>query len=46
MMLAGEVFLGDILLRAGEFQLAPAGSLHGEAYTDVGALLFVRGAVC
>jgi len=46
MMLAGEVFLGDILLRAGEFQLAPAGSLHGEAYTDVGALLFARGAVC
>ncbi|TAL44308.1 MAG: hypothetical protein EPN89_14195 [Methylovulum sp.] len=46
MMLAGEVFLGDILLRAGEFQLAPAGSQHGEAYTDVGALLFVRGAVC
>ncbi len=46
MMLAGEMFLGDILLREGEYQLAPAGSLHGEAYTDVGALLFVRGAVC
>lgn len=45
MMLAGEIFLGDILLRAGEYQLAPAGTTHREAYTDVGALLFVRGAV-
>lgn len=44
MMLSGELFLGDILLRAGEYQLAPVGSLHGEIYTDVGALLFVRGA--
>ena len=44
MMLQGEVFLGDILLRAGEYQLAPAGSLHGEVYSDVGATLFVRGA--
>jgi hypothetical protein len=44
MMLQGEVFLGDILLRAGEYQLAPAGSLHGEVCSDVGATLFVRGA--
>ena len=44
MMLEGELFLGDILLRAGEYQLAPAGSRHGEVYTDVGAILFVRGA--
>jgi len=44
MMLEGEVFLGDILLRAGEYQLAPAGSLHSEVYSDVGATLFVRGA--
>ena len=44
MMLQGEVFLGDILLRAGEYQLAPAGSRHGEVYSDVGATLFVRGA--
>jgi quercetin dioxygenase-like cupin family protein len=44
MMLQGEVFLGDILLRAGEYQLAPAGSQHGEVYSDVGATLFVRGA--
>ncbi|QJD31488.1 hypothetical protein GNH96_15345 [Methylococcus geothermalis] len=44
MMLEGEVFLGDILLRAGEYQLAPVGSRHGEVYSDVGATLFVRGA--
>ncbi len=45
MLLSGEVFLGDILLRAGDYQLAPAGSRHGEVYSDVGALLFVRGAL-
>lgn len=44
MMLEGEVFLGDTLLRAGDYQLAPAGTLHGEVYSDVGATLFVRGA--
>jgi quercetin dioxygenase-like cupin family protein len=44
MMLSGEIFLGDILLRAGDYQMAPTGSYHGEASTDVGALLFVRGA--
>ncbi|MEW6039513.1 MAG: cupin domain-containing protein [Pseudomonadota bacterium] len=44
MMLEGEVFLGDILLCAGEYQLAPVGSRHGEVYSDVGATLFVRGA--
>lgn len=43
-MLDGEIFLGDILLRAGEYQVAPAGTRHGLASTDVGALLYVRGA--
>lgn len=42
MMLEGEVFLGDVLLRAGDYQLANAGSAHGELFTDVGATLFVR----
>lgn len=45
LMLSGEVFLGDILLCNGDYQLAPVGSQHGEIYTDVGAFLFVRGAV-
>lgn len=44
MMLEGEAFLGDILLRAGDYQLAAAGSFHGELYSDVGATLFVRAA--
>jgi quercetin dioxygenase-like cupin family protein len=45
MMLSGEVFLGDILVRAGEYQLAAAGSVHGEVYSDVGGLFFFRGAM-
>lgn len=43
MLLSGEVFLGDLLLCDGDYQLAPAGSWHGEIYSDVGALIFVRG---
>lgn len=43
LMLEGELFIGDILLCQSDYQLAPVGSLHGEAYTDVGATLFVRG---
>jgi quercetin dioxygenase-like cupin family protein len=45
MMLSGEVFLGDMLLRAGDYQLAAAGSVHGEVFSDVGALFFFRGAM-
>jgi hypothetical protein len=44
MVLDGEVFFGDCLLRAGEYQLAPTGTYHGEVMSDVGCLLFVRGA--
>jgi len=44
MMLDGDIFFGDILLRAGDYQLAPAGSAHGEIFSDSGALLYVRGA--
>lgn len=43
-MLEGEAFFGDTLLRAGDFQLAPAGSVHRDVTSDVGALLFVHGA--
>jgi len=43
MILQGEVFLGDVLLRAGEYQFAPAGSQHGDITTDVGGTLFLRG---
>lgn len=44
LMLSGDLFLGDILLQAGDYQLAPAGSRHGNIGCDNGALLFVRGA--
>lgn len=44
MVLQGELFFGDILLKAMDYQLAPTGSMHGKIYTDVGSILFVRGA--
>ncbi|WP_394753100.1 cupin domain-containing protein [Crenothrix sp.] len=44
MMLSGEIFLGDVLLRENDYQFAPKGSEHDVAYTDVGALLYLRGA--
>jgi uncharacterized cupin superfamily protein len=44
LMLEGEMFLGDTLLRAGDFQLAPAGTRDADVVTDVGALFYVRGA--
>ncbi len=43
MLLAGDAYFGDILVRAGEFHLAPAGSAHGEISSDQGAVAFVRG---
>lgn len=43
LILSGEVFLGDILLRDGEYQMAPRGLATGEAFSDVGALLYVHG---
>jgi anti-sigma factor ChrR (cupin superfamily) len=43
LMLSGEAFFGDVLLRAGEYQRAPLATRHGDAYSDVGALLYVHG---
>ncbi|HRD89524.1 MAG TPA: cupin domain-containing protein [Accumulibacter sp.] len=43
MLLAGDAHFGDILVRAGEFHLAPAGSAHGEISSEHGAVAFVRG---
>jgi hypothetical protein len=43
LMLSGEAFSGDILLRGGEYQRTPLGCYHGEAFSDVGALLYVHG---
>jgi ChrR Cupin-like domain len=45
LMLSGEAFVGDTLLRRGDYQLAPQGSEHGAVTTDVGALLYVHGSL-
>jgi hypothetical protein len=42
-MLRGDLFLDDVLLRALDWQLAPAGSEHQSVSTDVGGLLFAHG---
>ena len=42
-MLSGDAFFGDVLVQAGDFHLAPAGSEHGEVRSDHGALAFIRG---
>jgi len=44
MVVEGEAEIGETLLRAGDFQLAPAGVDHGEVHSETGALLFVHGA--
>lgn len=41
-MLAGEAFFGDILVRAGEFHLAPHGSVHLETISETGGMAFLR----
>jgi hypothetical protein len=45
LMVEGELFLGDVLLREGEFQFAPVGSRHDQIMADVGCLLFFCGAI-
>lgn len=43
LMIDGDIFLDDVLLRAGDYQLAPAGTVHGGVSTDTGLLLFAHG---
>ena len=43
MLLAGEMYLDDLLLFGGDFQLAQAGGLHHEASSEQGVLLAVHG---
>lgn len=45
LMVHGELFLGDVLLREGEFQFAPGGSAHSELSADADCLLFFHGAI-
>ncbi len=43
LMVRGELFLDDLLLQEGDYQLAPAGSGHASTATDVGAVLYAHG---
>ena len=43
LLLEGEMYLDDILLFGGDFQLARAGGVHHEASSDLGLLLVVHG---
>jgi hypothetical protein len=44
-MLAGDMFLGDILMRAGDYQLAPVGCQHVGIASDSGGMFYFHGAV-
>lgn len=43
MMLQGDLFLGDILLRENDYQMAPAGGTHVNSVSDTGALFYFHG---
>ncbi len=43
LVLRGEAFQDDCLLREGDYQLAPAGSSHLSGHTDVGAIFYIHG---
>ncbi len=43
LMIEGELFTGDILIREGEFQLAPAGFKHGLVQAATASLVYLRG---
>jgi quercetin dioxygenase-like cupin family protein len=43
LMVDGEIFLDDVLLQRGDYQLAPAGSGHRSTETDTGVVLFAHG---
>lgn len=45
LMVQGELFLDDVLLQAGDYQLAPAGSAHRLTQTDTGAVIYAHGDV-
>jgi len=45
LMVQGELFLDDVLLQAGDYQLAPAGTGHRLTQTDTGVVLYAHGDV-
>ena len=42
-VLEGELFLDDVLLQAGDYQLAPAGTGHRVTETDTGVVIYAHG---
>lgn len=42
-MVQGELFLDDLLLQQGDYQLAPAGTGHRITETDTGVILYAHG---
>ena len=43
LMVQGELFLDDVLLQTGDYQLAPAGSGHRLTQTDTGVVIYAHG---
>lgn len=43
LMLEGDVFLDDVLLCTGDWQLAPAGCTHRGVHSDQGGLIYAHG---
>jgi len=43
LMLQGDLFLDDLLLQAGDYQLAPVGTDHHITETDTGAVIYANG---
>jgi len=43
LMVQGELFLDDLLLRAADYQLAPAGTGHKVTETDTGVVVYAHG---
>ncbi|WP_077033146.1 cupin domain-containing protein [Pelomonas sp. KK5] len=44
-VLEGDLYLSDILLREGDYQLARAGTRHTDCLSDAGAVFYFRGAL-
>lgn len=43
LVLEGEFIIGDVTLRAGDFQYGNQGEAHPRAYTETGVLVYLRG---
>lgn len=43
LMVRGDLFIDDLLLREGDYQIAPAGSAHQRLHTDTGVILYAHG---